>query len=115
MLKGLLSGFKSLIWPIGGDDDEPEPKLRRKLYLVETSSVHKIKYVVECDEREITKILEEEDVDFPKEYDQEHVGEKVIAFTELKGKEEYLQLFEKEDHYLKSWSDEKKLELINIR
>mgnify|MGYP003334379133 FL=1 len=48
-----------------------------------------------------------------KEFSQEHVGTNIFSSREI-DKDEFLKLFDKDNAYLKSWSDEEKFKkMIN--
>lgn len=48
------------------------------------------------------------------EFSQEFLGETIIV-SEIRTEEEVLELFDKENEYLKDWTKDKKLEFINNR
>ena len=91
----------------------------RKLYMLECISLHKIRYCVETDEAGLKKIQEQDlnssnwimNSDFT-EFSQDHVTERVIAIHPI-DKETYLKMFNEDNTYLRSWTDEKKFEFIN--
>lgn len=91
--------------------------MAKKLYLVETVSIFRQRYVVESKKAEhaqdevvmnTTGVYDEN----WKEFSQHHVGEDISSVWEL-SKKEYLELFDTDNDYLKSWSEERKLEFIN--
>ena len=88
--------------------------MEKKLYLVETLSMFRMRYVVEA--REETHAEDEVvcsiGTDSFREFSQHHVDE-VITSTRKISKEKYLKLFDKDNDYLKSWSDEQKFKWIN--
>ena len=47
------------------------------------------------------------------EFSQHHIDEVISSSRELT-KDEYLQLFDKDNNYLSCWTDEQKLEFINV-
>ena len=86
----------------------------KKLYLVETVSMFRMRYVVEALEEE--HALDEVvcgvgNTDF-QEFSQHHVDEVISSSREI-SKDEYLKIFDKDNDYLESWSEEKKMEFIN--
>lgn len=93
----------------------------RKLYMLECISIHKIRYCVETDEKGIALIQKKNDDDgwdwgqFNDlvEFSQDHAGERMIAIQPIPDKETYLKMFNSDNQYLKSWSDEKKFEFVN--
>lgn len=83
-----------------------EPK---KYYLVEAVSSFRMRYVVEQPNAEYamdTVVMNE-----AKEFSQEHIGEQIISAREVTEKE-ILEICDVDNHYCKSWTDEKKLEVF---
>ena len=73
-----------------------------------------MRYVVEAKSEEHALdevVMNEHDPEF-KEFSQEHIGTHIFSSREIKEKG-YLKLFDKDNHYLKNWTDEQKLDLIN--
>jgi hypothetical protein len=88
--------------------------MEKKLYVVDVMSTFRMRYVVEaeCEEHALDEVvMEENNTDF-KEFSQEHIGTHIFASRELT-KAQYLELFDKDNHYLKNWTDEQKLDMIN--
>jgi len=84
----------------------------RKLYMLECISIQKIRYCVETDKAGLKKIQDRDlDCDYT-EFSQDHVTERVIAIHPI-DKETYLKMFNEDNDYLSSWTDDKKLEFIN--
>jgi hypothetical protein len=81
-------------------------------YLVETVSMFRMRYVIECESAEhamdVVTMREMED-----EFSQEHLDEVIVSARELKTKEEYLELFDVDNDYCKSWTEELKLKRIH--
>lgn len=87
----------------------------KKLVLVDCISQHRIRYVVEV-ENDIDHALDEVVVnefnaDF-EEFSQEHLGQVIVSHREI-SKEEYLTIFNEDNDYLQSWTEEQKLRFIN--
>lgn len=87
----------------------------KKLVLVETVSSFRHRYVVEVED-DIDHALDEfvmrkGDVNF-NEFSQEHLDEIIYAHREIT-MDEYYKLFDKDNDYLKKWSNEQKLSFIN--
>jgi hypothetical protein len=87
-----------------------------KLYLIETISMFRMRYVVEARSEEhamdeVTMHAAGGECEL-KEFSQHHIDEVISSGRKLSEKE-YMKLFDKDNDYLKSWSDEKKLEFIN--
>ena len=95
-------------------DNKVYPPSDKKLFLVETVSIFRMRYVVEAKEEEhatdeVVMSLCKDDF---KEFSQEHVDECITSARELTH-QQYLELFDKDNDYLKSWDDVEKLKFIN--
>jgi hypothetical protein len=80
-----------------------------KLYLVETVSMFRHRYAVRARSLEHAKdtvVCEEAN-----ELSQEYIGENIVGGREIT-EEEYLEIFDQDNDYLKSWDRTKKLESI---
>ena len=82
-------------------------------YMVETISIHRIRYVVEA--KEATHATDEVvmrlgDTNFD-EFSQYHVDEVISSVREITD-DEYLKMFDEDNDYLKNWSDEQKFEFV---
>lgn len=82
----------------------------KKLQLVETVSMFRMRYVLETDDVEqgIAKIRDGELAEFS----QCHLGETVISTREINSTE-YLALFDADHEYLANWSAEEKYKFVN--
>jgi hypothetical protein len=83
-------------------------------YLVETVSVFRMRYVVEAktasDARdEVTMSVGD---DF-KEFSQLHLDEMISSTREI-DQAEYLRIFDVDNVYLKDWTEEQKLQFVNV-
>ena len=89
-------------------------KMEKKLYLVETVSMFRMRYVIEA--REETHATDEFIMEIGKEdfqeFSQHHMDEVIVSTRELSAKE-YLELFDKDNEYLKSWDIKEKMRFIN--
>jgi hypothetical protein len=88
-------------------------------YLVDTISMFRLRYVIECKEEEhaldeVTWVTTggEVDLDVWQEFSQQHIGENIISSREITD-EEYLDLFDKDNDYLKEWTIEQKMKFVN--
>ena len=91
--------------------------MAKKLFLVETVSIFRQRYVVEAKNAEHAQdevvIATTGDYDENwKEFSQHHVDECITSTREI-SKKEYLDLFDTDNEYLKSWSVEQKMKSIN--
>ena len=89
--------------------------MEKKLYLVETVSIFRMRYVVEAHESEhaedeVVMNLHTGDL---KEFSQHHVDECITSTRELSAVD-YMELFDKDNDYLKSWPDANKMGFINV-
>ena len=87
----------------------------KKLYLVETVSMFRMRYVVEA--KDESHALDE--VTFHatcgeqlKEFSQKHIDEVIVSSRKISNKS-YLKLFDKDNDYLKNWNEEQKLQYVN--
>ena len=79
-------------------------------YLVETISMHRIRYVVECKSADDAK----ETVTFneAEEFSQLHIDEMITSTREIDDVE-YLRVFDEDNDYLKSWSEDQKFKYVH--
>lgn len=91
--------------------------MKKKLYLVETVSIFRMRYVVEAKEAEhandevVMNVSGKYDENF-QEFSQHHVDESITSTREI-SEEEYLKLFDEDNDYLASWNDKQKKQFIN--
>lgn len=77
--------------------------------LVETVSIFRMRYVIDTDKDDYaadTVVMEE-----ATEFSQKHVDECITSIRTIT-REEYLELFDKDNDYLTEWEDEDKFSLI---
>jgi malate/lactate dehydrogenase len=88
-----------------------------KLVMVDVLSSFRIRYVVkvESDVRDALDevVWREGDTTF-KEFSQKHIDPTAIIDHREITEEEYLELFDKDNGYLKTWTDEQKKSFINV-
>lgn len=80
-------------------------------YLVETVSMHRLRYVVDCDSAEDAKdtiIMEE-----AREFGQKHIDESIVSCREVNDTE-IVDLFFEDHPYLVEWGPEKAMEYIHV-
>ena len=90
--------------------------MEKKLYMVETISTFRMRYVVEANEEshaldEVTCQLGLDGSSF-KEFSQNHVDETIFSSREITD-DEFLKEFDKDNSYLASWPIHNKREYIN--
>ena len=103
-------------WAEHNEVEKMEETQEKKLYVVDVMSTFRVRYVVEAKSEEHALdevVMNEHNIDF-KEFSQEHVGTHIFGSRELKSIEEYLELFDKDNDYLKSWTNQQKLKTINV-
>ena len=79
-------------------------------YLVETISIHRIRYVVECETAEHAKDCVT--MNEAEEFSQLHIDE-MITSTRVIDDLEYLLLFDEDNPYLKDWDEEHKFKYVH--
>ena len=88
--------------------------MKKKLYIVDVMSTFRMRYVVEAEEESHALdevVCRETEPDF-REFSQEHIGTHIFSSREI-SKDEYLEMFDKDNDYLKGWSKKQKLNQIN--
>jgi len=89
--------------------------MEKKLYLVEVMSTFRMRYVVEAREEEHALdevVMNEHNTDF-KEFSQEHIGTHIFSSREISAVD-FMEMFDKDNDYLASWPDQKKINFINV-
>lgn len=80
-------------------------------YVVTALSQFRMNYVVDCkNETHALDTVSMEEVQ--QEFSQLHLGETIVSSREISD-EEYLELFDKENSYLTSWSDAQKFQFVH--
>lgn len=84
--------------------------------MIETVSMFRMRYVVEARSEEhamdeVTMHAAGGEYEL-REFSQNHMDEVISSGRELT-QEQYMELFDKDNHYLKSWTEEQKLAFIN--
>ena len=85
------------------------------LYLVETVSMFRMRYVIECkEETHATDTVitgNAGDGEIIPELSQQHIDENITSVRKI-SMPEYMEIFDKDNDYLKSWSKEQKRKMI---
>ena len=89
---------------------------KKKLYLVETVSMFRMRYVIEAKDEsdaldEVTYYSTGGSENFT-EFSQKHIDEVITSSRKLSDKS-YLKLFDKDNDYLTSWTNDEKRVFIN--
>jgi hypothetical protein len=95
-------------------ENKAYPPSDKKLFLVETVSIFRMRYVVEAKEEEhaTDEVVMSLGVSEFQEFSQQHVDEPITSVRQITH-QQYLELFDKDNDYLKSWDDVEKLKFIN--
>jgi hypothetical protein len=81
------------------------------LYLVETISTFRMRYVVSAKSAEHaadTVTMEEAE-----EMSQKHIDENILSMRQI-SRAEYLQIFNEDNDYLRSWDADKKFDMVHV-
>lgn len=87
--------------------------MQKKLYLVETVSMFRMRYVIEAKEAEHAEDEVVCNLGDLREFSQQHIDENIFTTREI-SKDEYMRLFAEDNDYLSSWHDEQKKQFINV-
>lgn len=90
---------------------DEEPAMSKKLVMVEAISVYRMRYVIECDDADQAAATVANN-ELQDEFSQLHLGETITSTREI-SQEEYLKLFDEDNDYLRSWTDEEKFRLVH--
>jgi len=89
----------------------------KKLVMVDCLSQFRIRYCVEVEDdvdHALDEVIMEYDSTKFHEFSQEHLLPSPIFISHREiSKEEYLRMFDEDNDYLKSWTEEQKLKFIN--
>ena len=88
--------------------------MEKKLYLVETISMFRLRYVVEAREEghAMDEVVCEMGNHEFQEFSQKHIDEVIVSTRELSATD-YMNLFDADNDYLKSWDIGQKMSMIN--
>ena len=89
-------------WPFpkGEDTDVQPPKLAHPMYIVETVSTFRMRYVVSCKSAE--HAMDTVTMNEASEMSQLHIGEQIISAREI-SHAEFIAIHDEDNDYLKSW------------
>ena len=92
--------------------------MEKKLYLVETVSIFRQRYVIEAKEAEhaedeVTMYATGPYYEDFSEFSQKHVAENIVSTREITS-DEYMKIFDEDNDYLKNWTDVEKMQFINV-
>jgi hypothetical protein len=89
----------------------------KKLVMVDCLSQFRIRYCVEVEddiEHALDEVICEYDSTEFHEFSQEHLTPSPVILSHREiNKDEYLRMFDEDNDYLKSWTEEQKLKFIN--
>lgn len=83
-------------------------------FLVETISMFRLRYVIEAleDTHACDEVIMNNNGNL-EEFSQRHLDEIIISTRQLSD-EEYISLFNEDNEYCKSWTDEQKFSRVNV-
>jgi len=85
-----------------------------KLVLVDAISTFHVRYVVETSDDEVDQAITAVKLGkVQDEFSQKHLGETVIS-QRVVSVDEYLELFDKDNDYLKDWTPDQKMRYIHV-
>lgn len=102
----------TLNWKDNGDGSYSLTKIEGDLYLVESISVFRIRHVVRAKNAEHAMDEVVCDDGNLREFSQKHIDCSIIDARKITA-EEYLKIFDKDNGYLSTWSEDQKMGLIN--
>jgi hypothetical protein len=82
------------------------------IVLVECVSMFRMRYAVETPDDHPEYALDSVVCDELEEMSQEHLGETIVSYRAV-SKEEYLKIYDTDNEYAKSWTDEQKMKYIH--
>lgn len=85
--------------------------MNTEFVLVECVSTFRMRYVVEVPAGKTEWALDTVTMNEAEEFSQEHIGEQIMSHRVLT-KEEVITLCDNDNDYVKSWGDEKKIEVF---
>jgi hypothetical protein len=90
--------------------------MSKKLYLVETISIFRMRYAIEAKNEEhaleeVTMNATGDCNDKWEDFSQKHIEEVIISSREIT-KKEYIEIYDKDNAYFKVWSPEQKSKFI---
>lgn len=95
-------------------NDKMGDMTEKKLYMVETVSIFRMRYVVEAREAEHAEdeVVMRLTADDFKEFSQHHVDECITSTRQITATE-FMDMFDEDNDYLSSWTAVQRMEFIN--
>jgi hypothetical protein len=87
-------------------------KMTKELVLVECVSTFRMRYVVEVPEGKSEWALDTVSMNEAEEFSQQHIGEQIVSHRVIDNTE-YLRVFNEDNDYINSWTDEDKFKYVN--
>ena len=84
-----------------------EPEGEEEYYLVECVQQYRIRYMVKA--KSASDAMDTVTMNEAKEFSQKDLGETIISARKIESKEEIVKMCDKDNDYVKSWSDESKM------
>lgn len=88
--------------------------MKKKLYLVETVSMFRMRYVIEARDESHAQdevVMNIHNSEF-EEFSQKHIDEVIVSSREL-SQQQFLELHYKDNEYLKDWTIEQKMSCVH--
>lgn len=88
--------------------------MEKKLYLVETVSMFRMRYVIEARDESHAQdevVMNIHNSEF-EEFSQKHIDEVIVSSREL-SQQQFLELHYKDNEYLKDWTIEQKMSCVH--
>lgn len=102
----------TIVWTDLGDGSWSMKKMEKELVLVECISTFRMRYVIEVPTGKKEWALDTVTMNEAEELSQEHLGEQIVSHRVI-SQEEYFRIFNEDNDYLKSWTDEQKMQMIH--
>ena len=99
-------------WIDQGDGSFKMVKQETELVMVECVSMFRMRYVVEVPAGKKEWAMDTVVMNEAEELSQEHLGEQIVSHRVI-SQEEYFRIFNEDNDYLKSWTDEQKMRMIH--
>jgi hypothetical protein len=86
--------------------------MAEKVFLIESMSIFRHRYAISANDLSEALLKFNRNMDSLEEFSQQHMGEKLFSNREI-SKKDFIELFDEDNDYLRSLTDEQKLAYIN--
>jgi bifunctional DNA-binding transcriptional regulator/antitoxin component of YhaV-PrlF toxin-antitoxin module len=90
-------------------------EVETEFVMVETTSTHRMRYVVEVPKGKAEWALDSVTCEDVVEFSQHWLGEQIVSHRVLRGKEEVLDICNQDNDFLKTWTDEQKIDRLTAK